>query len=164
MAKYAFLSYDIKCLKCNALIINEIPFQWGYCVGSLPRSETLYSIGDLIRWHKAPNGSIFPWTYFWREGHEFGGNLGDDTIVNLVLCASWPTGVPGLTCHQCSSAWGGVAIDIRDGSIHHAWLYRSEEFEEDAEIYLHNADGSFRPMIEWGNRPMSRLDEDLYKQ
>lgn len=161
MAKYAYLFSAIHCSTCHTLIIDQIPFQWGFCPGTLPRADHTYSLGDAIQWHRVAE-STCSWTYFRRGGHEVDANIGDPSITNLIICASLHGSGSNLLCPGCDSVWGGIALRVQDGVIRHVWLYEPHEFSDDADIYLVNADETVRAMTEWTDRPMAVLDEDRY--
>ncbi len=59
-------------------------------------------------------------------------------------------------CESCQQPLEGAAVEIRDGVIKRAWIYKPGEFDNAVYDYLIQADGTLKPMPDWHDHPMSR--------
>ncbi len=146
MPNYAFLSSDLKCPSCATVLTDLIWFQWGYCPGSLPRREYVYSIGDKIYWKACKDGTVSPWTMF----DNITANVGEPLISNLIVRDDTQY-FPQNSCRACGQVIGGIALQIVEGVIDRAWIYPPGELDNEIVIFIVEQNGNLKPMPEWND-------------
>lgn len=163
MPHFAYLEEPLICPSCKITIANMVMFQWGYSPGFGQRDEYLYHINDRIRWKVCKDGSIPAWAYFVEQDHEAGGNLGDPSVLNLIVKDSfqfvWEEPLERKKCPQCQEPVEGAVIEIRDGILKRAWIYEAGDFINDVDIYLITSDEALMPMPDWNDHPMITLKD-----
>ncbi|HEX5503678.1 MAG TPA: hypothetical protein VFW96_13730, partial [Thermomicrobiales bacterium] len=73
----------------------------------------------------------------------------------------WEDPAERRRCDHCGQPLEGTAIEIREGIIRRAWIYRPGEFDNRVDLYLLPPDGgerSLRPMPEWNDHPMGSAE------
>jgi hypothetical protein len=159
-APFAHLAIEVGCPFCAATVLDVVWFQWGFCRSYELREELVYHVGDAIRWKRRQDGALFSWVYFSADGRPAGANMGDPTIVDLIVTHPWPevrevaSGSDLGRCPSCRQPIGGTAVEIRAGLIRRAWMYAPHEFDSSVSIYLLAPDGSRFPLPEWTDHPM----------
>lgn len=165
MPNFAYIHLSIQCPQCTKSFEDLFPFQWGYCPGYLPRDYHIYHLGDAIHWHQLKNHATIPWTYFKHENKTNPCNIGDPSLTNLLVCIDFIANDVGVIyCPACTQAWW-ACLDITDGRISKVHLYPLDTplRVPDVSIYLKNPDGTYRPMVEWIDRQMPSINEDVYE-
>jgi hypothetical protein len=155
----AYLNVELKCPSCDTALADMLWFQWGFSPGNLPSTEYIYHVGDPIVWKACKDGSIPTWISFTNKNSGFpeGANLGDPAFRNLIVrdhAQEWLADA----CPSCHQPMGGGALEIRDGIIVRGWISRPSELGGESNIYLIEADNKLRPMVEWNNHIISRID------
>jgi hypothetical protein len=202
MPKYAHLGAELKCPFCDtvvsgtAVVSDLVWFQWGFCRGATPYwPESMYRLGDAIRWKACGDAPPPAWTYFDEDGSLGGANIGDPTFRDLIVSDpfqfQWqyaanfqviyydhPNELPSIhlpgtiyrfksqsdptkppPCCNCGEPLEGAVVEIRDGIIQRAWIYKPGEFDRAVHYYLIEADGTIKPMPEWEDHPMNTVSD-----
>jgi hypothetical protein len=158
MPHYAYLATELRCPKCSTLVTDVVWFQWGFSPGHRLREEYLYHVGEPIKWRHCKDGSILSWAYFMDEQPTGGANIGDTAITNVIVRDVaqfwWEDPAKRRRCEHCGGPIEGAAIEIRDGVIQRAWVYRSGELDNQVEYFILQPDGGVKPMPEWNDHPM----------
>jgi hypothetical protein len=158
MAIFAHLMTDLRCPSCNTVVSDVVWFQWGFCRGYDMWPESLYHLGDTIRWQHCDNGSILSWVLFYDGERQWGGNVGDPAIKNLMVRDwyqfYWEDPAQRRRCETCQGVLEGAMVEIRDGVVKRAWIYQPGEFDNETQEYIIQADGTLKPMPEWKDHPM----------
>lgn len=146
----AHLTAEIRCPKCSDLVADTVQFQWAYCRGYRAVPETSYRVGDEVRWRICPDGSIPAWSFF-GDGD---GNVGDPDVRNVIVRDCWLEDA----LHGCGEVLGGVALEVREGTITRVWGYASGDFDNSSFFYVPKSDGTKTPMPGWDDHSWSRVD------
>lgn len=152
MPSYAFFEGPITC-QCGDIITDVAWFQWGYCAGYAPHPDSIYRIGDSIRWRKCKDGTIKNWVYFSNGG----GNIGEPGVTDLIVLDN-VSAQHIETCPSCGIMLGGLFVRILGGVIRDVSVYERGQFPEEAEIYLILPDDSFVAKPEWYDYPMEVIE------
>lgn len=155
MPSFAYVKQDINCPYCNFAVHNLTAFQWGFCPGYNVQEKYIYKLNDSIYWKTCKDGSKPAWTYF----DERQGNIGDPSILNLIVRDSSHYWQYPLSCRNCQRLLGGAVVKIIEGNIARVWVYEPGELDNQIDIYLIIGDGSLKPMMEWNDHPMMRLKD-----
>lgn len=162
MPKYAYLETDVHCPNCGAFISDLVSFQWGSCPGFLQIRDHTYHLGDRIEWRRCADGTIQPWTYFAEGRYREEANIGDPAFENVLTqdftSFVWEDPARARPCHSCGTLLQGALVVIHGGIIQRVWVYRPGEIESIVQDYIVEADGTIKPMPEWDDHPMDRVD------
>lgn len=168
MANYSHLEIDLPCPACGTIVIDLLWFQWGFSRGYGVRDELIYYLGDAIRWQRTKARSILPWVYFYQgdpndnnSTTSRGSNHGDPAINDLLICVHtsfyWEEPDQRRHCPNCGMIHEGAVIEIRQGSIKSARIYKPGEFDNPTAIYILDPSGLVKPMPEWIDYPMGAV-------
>jgi hypothetical protein len=165
MPRYTYLQVDLPCPSCGTIRTDMLWFQWGFCPGYLPRTQHIYRVGDAIIWKACKDGSIPAWTYF-EQKDEAGGtvdlaaNIGDPSFLNLIIHDPAQESFLQEPCPTCHGAFGGAAIELKEGIISGAWMYLLDELHSQAITSVIGPDGVVTPMPEWDDHLMDHRPYD----
>lgn len=115
MPNYAYVEASLACPGCGQYRTDLAAFQWGYLAGYAPRPDTLYRVGDPIRW-RVCNGSVPRWAAIEGGVDDNACNVGDPAIADLYArdeLQSWLAD----DCAQCGASSDGASVEIRQGVI-----------------------------------------------
>jgi hypothetical protein len=164
MPSSAFLDMDLRCPGCGATLSGIVWFQWGYCGASVPVKESLYRVGDNIRWYACMDGTILPWTEFDDGNKGWGSNIGDPQIRNIIVRDDrqfgWDHPEDRRVCSSCASPIEGAVVEIRDGQIVGGRIFQSGEFDPQVTYYALASSGSPTPLLDWENHAMQLKSPD----
>src|SRR4051794_16466974 len=120
MPSYAFVRAPLYCPSCRHTVADEVWVQWGYCRGRAPYPESVYAIGDAVRW-MACGGRVHAWSYLVVDGEGRGGNFGQSDVLDVLIR---DRGQQWLreACPSCGAVWGGGVARVSGGRFTDAWL------------------------------------------
>lgn len=127
----------------------------GVCSGYKVEEEHVYKLNGSVYWKTCNDGSKPAWTYF----DERQGNIGDPSVLNLIVRDSSHYWQYPLKCSNCQNLLGGAAVKIFGGILLDVWVYKPGELDDNVDIYLIMLDGSLKPILEWNDHPMATLKD-----
>jgi hypothetical protein len=151
MPGFGFANGALTCPACGTTIDDQAWFQWGFCRDRAQRPEAQYVVGDQIRWHACADGRVLPWTYFFRDGQEQGGNHGVREEPHVIV-RNWANTHHSEPCPVCRTPLDGSAVEIRDNAIVRAWLLRPGELPVAGEVLRIRPDGTMETLSEHDHR------------
>jgi hypothetical protein len=163
MPNYAHLEIELHCPDCTTLITDIVWFQWAFCPGHTLHKDLVYHVGDAVRWKQCSHGGLFSWASFRDDERNAGTNIGDPTIRNLI-CSDvyqfyWDSLEQRRRCPTCRAILEGAMVEIRDGTIRGARIYRPGEFAQRVDVYLIGQDGQYFPKPEWYDHQVASVDD-----
>lgn len=118
MPRYAWVTEELKCPRCGAVLSDLVWFAWGGLMTADPKRGPVYAIGDHLLWFADADGVAQDDRYWAAKssGSREGVNFGDPRLLDVDVYEPDGEEAPRL-CGSCGLALQGVCVSIRGGVV-----------------------------------------------